>query len=383
MQNEMLNGNFYPTILNDEVKLEDYKKVPFDDVPLIAAGLSSITDSFCNVSKMTANSGGLFRMVIPDGATGTLVMKNGVTIGNFVGDDGHTFSARARFVKVNDLSGVASSFNPALLFMAVGLHSVKEKADECIQIGQDIMHYLEQKEKSEVIGSVKFLTDTLNHYGFNWNNKRYIESNLTVVLDIRKQAEQSITFHKMRIEEQLEKNPKFHHDNDVSKKFNSIVASLRNYQLSLYMLSFSSFLEVLLEENFESGYLNAIIDKINNHSLEYRMTYTNCYDFIETYSDSSLQTHLISGAAKIGKISGKAIAKIPIISKTQIDENLIALGEKLNTSTGKRTQKTMNQFIKMRNDNTTPFVENIQSIEKVFNNKIELIFNSKNLYYRL
>ena len=84
----------------------------------------------------------------------------------------------------------------------------------------------------------------------------------------------------------------------------------------------------MLQENFDSEYLSAISQKIEEMAFQYRELYTMAYSQIERLSKSSLQAHLFGGASAINRVTGETIAKIPGISKSKIDETLIETGEK-------------------------------------------------------
>ncbi|MCR2003908.1 hypothetical protein ABID24_003886 [Blautia caecimuris] len=77
---------------------------------------------------------------------------------------------------------------------------------------------------------------------------------------------------------------------------------------------------------------------------------------------------------------GKAIAKVPVISKSQIDENLIEAGKKLELHTSNRTIKTLDKFVDVQNTVVTPFIENIKTINILHNTTTEYLFDKENLY---
>ncbi len=60
------------------------------------------------------------------------------------------------------------------------------------------------------------------------------------------------------------------------------MARLNIYQLALYTFSFSSFLEVMLLENFDTNYLNSITSKIQEYSGDYTALYEKCVEKIES-----------------------------------------------------------------------------------------------------
>lgn len=93
-----------------------------------------------------------------------------------------------------------------------------------------------------------------------------------------------------------------------------------------------------------------------------------------------MQSHFINGLAGANKAAGEVVAKIPIISKLQIDETLIETGDKLGRLESKRTEQTMKQLIEKQSSCVRPFVDNINMVNKLYNQPIELLFDKENLY---
>lgn len=89
---------YHPVLPESEPDLGGYTKLPFGMLASLGVGLSSLPECFRTVTTTATSSGeGLWRMSTLPGATGTLQVKNGVTLGNLVGENGSTITARARF----------------------------------------------------------------------------------------------------------------------------------------------------------------------------------------------------------------------------------------------------------------------------------------------
>jgi hypothetical protein len=136
----------------------------------------------------------------------------------------------------------------------------------------------------------------------------------------------------------------------------------------------------MLLENFEAAFLDGVVGKIEDYSFKYRELYTKCYDQIEGYLKSSIQSHLLNGLSIASRAAGKAIEKVPVISKSQIDETLIETGDKIGDFSSKRTVKTMQTLVDKQNSYVTPFVENIKTVNKLYNRPLEIVFDRENLY---
>jgi hypothetical protein len=200
------------------------------------------------------------------------------------------------------------------------------------------------------------------------------------VQEIKRDAEQSIILYRERIDKKIKKQSFLHSDQNVSSKLKKIQSEFKDYQLALYLYSFSSFLEVMLLENFESAYLDSVTHKIEDYSYQYRELYTKSYDQIEGYAKSSIQSHLLSGVASISKVAGDAVAKFPIVSKSQLDENLIEASSRLRKISSKKSEKAMGRFVNSQSHCVHPFVENINAVNRLYNQPMELLFDKDNLY---
>ena len=169
-------------------------------------------------------------------------------------------------------------------------------------------------------------------------------------------------------------------DNAVKNKMQEISSLLKEYQLASYTYGFASYLGVMLLENFDEGYLTQITKKINNFELAYDEMYQKCYDQIEDYSKSSVESHFLGGIAKASKATGNLVAKIPYINKSQIDEGLIEQGEKLSDFGNKRTERTMGYISVFEHSSAEIFVENINVVNMLYNKPLDLLIDKENIY---
>lgn len=180
--------------------------------------------------------------------------------------------------------------DPTMLFMAAALANIEKKLDAIQDMQQEMMDFLIQKEKADLKGSLNFLLDVYGNYKYNWNNAMYKNSNHIKVLDIRQESEKKIAFYREQIIAKVNKKSFIHSDQTVNKQLQAVQDQFKDYQLALYLLGFSAFLEVMLLENYNVDYLSGISAKLENYSLKYRELYSKCYDEIEGYSSTSVQS---------------------------------------------------------------------------------------------
>ena len=270
--------------------------------------------------------------------------------------------------------------DPTMIFMAAALANVEKKLDAIQDMQKEMMDFLVQKEKADLKGDLNFLFDVFNNYKYNWNNEMYKNSNHIKVLDIRQEAEKKIAFYRDQIIAKVNKKSFIHSDQTVNKQLQMVQDQFKDYQLALYLLGFSSFLEVMLLGNFDKDYLTGISDKLEKYSLNYRELYTKCYDEIEGYSLTSVQSSMLKGIAKASTSVGKLVEKIPVISKGQADEAFIAAGDKLDELNAGKLRKQMSSLIERQSNSIRPFIENIDTVNELCNKPVQLLVDKENIY---
>lgn len=148
----------------------------------------------------------------------------------------------------------------------------------------------------------------------------------------------------------------------------------------MYLYGFGYLLEILFQENFDTAYLESVSRKVEDMSFKYRELYSLAYEQIEGYTKQTLQSKLVGGLSVMNRVAGETIAKIPVISKSQLDETLIEAGEKLDSYKKQRVTTTMHRLVERQSICIRPFIDNIDMVNRMYNQPMTLIFNEENLY---
>lgn len=362
---------FLPTLVEDDYSVATFTKLPLSRIPALGTAFEPIASAIQKVTSGSGATSGLYRVTVPSG-THLAEFKNGV------GNLGTALDANNQIAGQAVLNPLVC--NPTMIFMAATLANIDKKLDAIQELQKEMMDFLVQKERAELRGNLVFLSDILNNYKFNWNNDMYKNSNHIKVLDIRQTAEQKILFYREQISSKLKKKSFIHSDRDAQKQINKVQAYFKEYQLALYMHGFASFLDVMLVGNYASEYLLGIRRKIEDYSWQYRELYTKCYDQLETYFDSSIQSSLLKGLKTVSKATGEAIAKVPVISKGPVDEALIEAGSKLDKLGTRRSVQQLKKLVDRQSSCVRPFVDNIETVDRLYNNAISMVFDKDTLY---
>lgn len=390
MENEMINpfnpfipSEFTPAIIQ-EVNLKKYNAFPLSELSTFGIALEPVVEFISSAtgsagSAAMAGGSGLYWVDVPAGAHLASFKSGKGYLGSALSNA--TNKVGAGQAVLNPAASNPIAFDPSLLLVSCAIFAITQKLDSCIRVGKNILQYIELKDKSEITGSINYMTDVFNNYKLNWNNQRFIDSNLAESVSIRRRSEESIELRKMLIDNELSDDGLLHSQKFIVEKYNSIVTHLKSYQLSLYMMSFSMFLEIIFNENYGSEYLKKALSKINKYSIDYRVIYSDCYNFLKKIKVSSVGGKVKGGVAKLSGFAGSAIKSAPIISKSNLDKSLISAGERLERSNLINIENFMKEFTMLKDDYTKPISDSIREIAKLFNSDIKLLLDDTTLYF--
>ena len=373
-KNELLKAmsatELAPLEVKNEISVQTYSKIPLSRLTALGTGFEPVVSAIQQETSHGQATSGFYKVTIPKGTHLAQFKEKSGFLGTAVGEHGIVGQAQ-----LNPLL-----CDPTTLLAAATLANIDKKLDAIQEVQQEMLDFLAQKEKSALKADLNFLMDIQNNYKYNWNSEKYKAANHAKVLDIRQEAARQIDFYQEQIKKQLGKKALLHSDHDVQKMLEKVQGEFKEYQLALYIYGFAYFLEVVLQENYEKAYLSAIAKRIDEMAFQYREFYSLAYSQIENLSKSSLQAHLFGGLSAINKGAGTAIAKIPGINKSQIDETLIEAGERIGAYKNRRVQTTMQQLLERQSSCVRPFIDNINAVNRLYNEPVTLIFNHDTLY---
>lgn len=366
----MMDIEYYPPseLVKMNIDMTETQKFPIEKAAALGVAFQPLTQ-LVSYAVGGAGESGLYFV---NTAGKTMFQSGGQFIGNLQAANGGVGGGLARMTQV--------PLDPTMLCMAVAIMAIEKKLDAIHEAQKEILAFLELKEEAKLKGNLNTLADVLNNYKFNWDNDKYKDHKHILVQDIKREAEQSIILYREQLTKALCKKALFQSGQEVKATLNKTMARLNDYQLALYTFSFSSFLEVMLLENFDTNYLNSIASKIQEYSGDYTALYERCAEKIEKDSKASLEGYVLKGLSKLSSGAGKIVEKIPVISKSQLDENLLKAGGILQDVDTNRTQNVMQILADSQTDYISSFVENIHTIDNLYNQSMQLMFDSKNIY---
>ena len=292
-------------------------------------------------------------------------------------------SVMAQFVKAGPQTITTSTLmpiNPAMLIMAAMLVNIEKKLDKIQETQESILSFLEQDKQAEMQADLNVLTDVLEGYKHNWDKDQYKANHHIKVLDIKQTAEKNTIFYQTQIATAIKKLPAVHVEQAVNSGVKKLTTLFRNYRMALYLFGFSSFLEVMLLENFREDYLNQVADKVQKYNEHYQNQFSKCRDMIKSYSSASVEKQVLGGIGNASKALGKLIASSPVLSKGPVDEWLQDSGNKLLKDKEAGAEKMAATFDTEASIGNEMFIDSIRSVETICNHTTDVLFDGDAIY---
>lgn len=381
---DILSIELVPNLEDADFNDDRYTKIPFAQLASLGAGLSGIGV----MAQTVLSSGGaeageaLYRIANSDTAKGTLQMikgKPGATYGTYMQNG--TFSNRAIFQQVQGTGAVQSvPIDPTAIFMAAALASIAKKLDAIQATQEEMFAYVKQRDESEMRADLVFLTDVFNTYKDSWNNDLYVQNHHAQALTCKRHAMANIDFYRQEIVAKTNEKDFLHSDRKVEKKQEVLETYFKDYQMALTMYAFASFMDVLLSKNFEKNYLDYISETLREHSYKYKKLYTDCYNRVAIYANSSVDSMVRKGLSKASKATGEGVAKAPLLNKTALEDDLIQVSVKLKEFDSDKREEPLRALAENSSATLMPYVETIENLNRFHNEPMDVMFDREYVY---
>lgn len=358
-------------------QLENYTSFTFGELAGLGAVFSNLPAAFSSVVQAAKGPRVLYEATFPVAGKLAQAKDGSGFLGTILGKKGFAGQARFNPVTVGSTAQVATSIST--MFMAVAIMDINKSLKNLSEKQKEIIDFLEIDKQSKLKGDLIVLTDIISDYQHNWNNDKYRSNRENQVLDIRRNSEQNILFYREMIGKSFGKQSFI--SLDTSKTLAKIQNNFRYYKLSVYLYAFSSFLDIMLLENFDSDYLKSVVEKIEKYSAEYDEFFEESAEKIEANVGSSIKSRALQGVAAAGKFVGKQIGKIPDKdNKIKIDDKLISGSEKVSAFSKKSFEKAMEDFIVVEDSEIAFFAEKIKQFDIMHNKQFRILFDDEKIY---
>lgn len=364
-----------------EVKTDDALRIPFDQLPALGLGLSSLASALA-LAVASASAPVLFTVTdaagnpIPPAVLQAFNDGSGL-LGPF--RDPIKGFGQARLHVAEAAQATAVVVDPVALMMAATLMVVSQKLDSIQHTQEEMFEYLRQRDKAELRGALQALADIARDYRFNWSNDTFMQSSHAQVLEIRKQADAIATLQRAQIRGKLNGGP-IEIRASVEARLSELVDHLAEYRLAVYTHALSSFLEPLLSRNNDAAYLRSVSERISAHGLAYRELYTECYNAVEEGARNSLDSAVLGGIADAGKALGGFLSQTPLGEATPVDEALKGAGEEIGKFNKEITASLMAKLTSMSSPEVLPLQQGVESLASLREKPLAIAADSEALY---
>ncbi len=277
---------------------------------------------------------------------------------------------------------VKDNTDTANLLRAAALLAMNNKISSIDESREAMLARIQNENQSQIENDLEVLTDIMNHYKDNLDDPKYVASKLALVTDIRRTARKNSDFYQKEAEDRLEKKGFFHLHKDVRNTFEIFQKQFDTYRAALYVFAFGTFLEVMLNQLFREDDLDERIHILRSYAYRYREVYTGCYEQLESYQRSAVESQVLKAGAGVSHILGKGIAKIPVINKGPVDEKLIEIGDTIADYDEDEIKERMEIFRKNNSSGINIFIENLIIVKTLCNNTGELLWDEEYLYVK-
>lgn len=224
------------------------------------------------------------------------------------------------------------------------------------------------------------LSEILDDYKLNCQNERFCISRLSEVMSIKTAAYEDIDFYQNQIAAELQKQKALHGAKDSQGLMDSVAYQFAEYQLACHLYAYSTFLGVMLQQDFDAIAIEKATEKMVNMSARYEALYSECHAQIAKYQRTSIEAQIIGGIGAATKGLGKAIAAVPIIREGPVDEALISAGDSIGKFNRDTAQKKLESFEPFADSRMGSFIENIQTVGVLYNTENAMLTDGNNLY---
>lgn len=344
--------------------------------------ISPITVSTANNIKtiMEQNpktSGNLYRITNLGKNDSLKAMRDGKTFwGSIKKSDGSSAMAKLKEVNTNNVMAL----DPTVMMMSVALAGIEQELGEIKELSKKIFLFLEHEKESEIESDLEILNKSINDFRFNLEDEKYLINNHKQVMDIRRTANKNMLFYKKEIKDALFKDKLFITNNSMNSIIEEIQKQFRYYRLSLYIYSFSTFMEILLLGNYKNEYLLNKKKELDELDNEYSEVFNNALEYVKKNANKSLEGNVLSGLGSAGKAIGNLAEKVKI---KNVDNWFNEKGDNLKQSGQNIKDDFITKFDDIKESKSRQFINQIEKVDCIYNKTKEIYFDKENIYLEM
>ena len=212
--------NLPTDIFNNKLTTVSTTKFPLEKIAALGVAFQPITSTV----QLALNGSGGSGIYFVNTMGNKMHQIKGSTehIGALMAADGGVGGGQARIT--------ALPCDPTMLCMAAVLMSIEKKLDDIRQTQEQILSFLEEKERAAIQGNINVLNDIISNYKYNWNNANFKNDKRNIVQLIQKEAEASIILYREQTTKKLQKRSFIHSGRDVLNTLDDLLHQFNDYR---------------------------------------------------------------------------------------------------------------------------------------------------------
>lgn len=386
--NTFLTSADFPFIHASSIDLKQYEKIPLMSLSSLGAAFSTLPEAArtitTNVTTHVNTGTPVFAGLWPKGVTGKMVDKGLGFSGNITGLDNSKVVGRMRYKLIDNGMPITTTtnsvvpFNPMTMIVASALVSIEKKLNVLQEKAEAILQFLTLEKQSRQRGNLNMLTEIMEEYKQDCNNEKMCALRVIAVQDMKRESHHDILFYQEQIAKKLQGQKAVHGQQKAKELLDAVTTEFYEYQLASYLYAYTSFMEVLLQKNFEA--IPVIVEKLSTHAKKYADLYAECRSHISNYQRTSIEAQLIGGFGRATKAVGEKISSVPILSKSQVDEVLINVGESIGKHNKDNITRKVEMLAPLEDCHMHTFIDNMRRLDLLCNRPDGLLTDGEFLY---
>ena len=363
----IMEVEYVPNLELKGLEASSLPSFPINHLASLGAMANPLIEFITSISS--AGGSGLYYV---NTAGKTMFQSGGGYIGSLMTSSGAVGGGQAIMTPI--------AFNPATLATACTIIAIEHKINQITDAQKDITNFLLYKEQAKIKANINTLLEVLNDYKYNSDNEKYKNNKHILVQSIKNESEQSILLLESLIEDKTNKKAGLLHFNGKAKDYIKVsIDRLNDLQLAIYQYAFSSFLEVMLLENFDEKYINSVLKSIDSHKEKYASLSEKVKDRAGELFETSVQSGIAKGGSTLMSGAGSLLEKT-FLKKTNLGKKMIEKGKQIEDNVDTKIYKSV-EIISDRNGKLTePFERTLEYIKLIQSNDYCIAFDKANVY---
>ena len=367
----------------EAIEVKNTLSFPISELSMLGVTLSSLLPYFRTVTNtVDFQVDDMYKIANKTFGDTLKIAKNGNFWGAML-----TPTGKSKFVQLSGIASLSETtktvgpIDPALILVAMMIHSVEKDIKQIKQDQKKILSFLEVENESQIEADVETLMEIVKNYKYNWDNLMIVTNTHNVVMDIKNRSRKNILSFQKKINDEILKKQLFTSQVKINSRLADLVKKFKYYRLSLYIFSLSSLIEIMLAGNFKEDYILNIRNAIEKSSSEYRDYFMKSSFYLERIAKTGLEKNLFKGIGIAGKSAGKVIGSLPIIKKGPVDEYLKDKGDAIYKSSQEIEKSLLRNFAQLANPTTRILIDKIEDLNRIYNHTEEICFNKEKIYF--